>query len=196
MSTDLATSHPPVACHPSAIPALERLAHFTLARELFHNRAQEYRALPDGYAVRFCGDDFDRVARFVTNERKCCPFMSFEVSVSANSGPLWLRMTGPDGTRAILEAELGLNSADSSDPPCQCASESEHAARTVRLTTAGGLLAALGLCASCCLLPFLLASLGVAGAWVGKLNAFAAYKWLFVALSAGMIGYGFYTTRN
>lgn len=96
------------ACVPSAIPADERQAHFALARELFASRAQEHRDLPEGYAIRFANDEFEAVARFVANERKCCPFMSFDLTLAPKSGPLWLRMTGPEGTRRVLQAELNL----------------------------------------------------------------------------------------
>jgi hypothetical protein len=101
----------PVACVPSAIPSSERGAHFALARELFINLALERRELPDGYAVRFHARELEAVGRFVANERKCCPFMTFEISVASVSGPLWLRMTGPTGTREVLQAELGLKQA-------------------------------------------------------------------------------------
>ncbi len=67
--------------------------------------------LPEGYAFRFDCSEFEDVARFVTNERRCCPFLTFEVELAAQSGPIWLRMTGPEGTRAILDAELNLASS-------------------------------------------------------------------------------------
>jgi len=53
-------------------------------------------------------------------------------------------------------------------------------------------LASLGVCAACCLLPFVLLSLGVAGAWVGTLDALAPYKWIFIILTTALLGYGFY----
>lgn len=99
---------PALACVPSAIPAIERQAHFALARELFTSRALERVSLPEGYGFRFDCSEFDAVARFVTNERKCCPFLTFEVELAAQSGPLWLRMTGPEGAREVLDAELNL----------------------------------------------------------------------------------------
>jgi mercuric ion transport protein len=64
--------------------------------------------------------------------------------------------------------------------------------RTIRWTTAGSLLAALGVCAACCLLPFALLSVGVAGAWVSTLDALTPYKWMFIGLTAALLGYGFY----
>jgi hypothetical protein len=97
---------------PSAIPAAERARHFALARELFTQLAQERMDLPEGYAIRFQSDMFGAVARFVANERRCCPFMNFELSIARESGPLWLRMTGPAGTREVLQVELGLEGSD------------------------------------------------------------------------------------
>ena len=47
-----------------------------------------------------------RSARFVANERRCCPFLTFTLELAPDGGPLWLRLTGPAGTRAFLEAEF------------------------------------------------------------------------------------------
>jgi hypothetical protein len=100
-----------LACVPSAIPAAERAQHFALAKRLFLETARERQALPNGYAFRFEAVALGDVVRFVENERKCCPFMKFQVDVESGAGPLWLRMTGPDGTREVLDAELNLPSA-------------------------------------------------------------------------------------
>jgi mercuric ion transport protein len=76
-------------------------------------------------------------------------------------------------------------------PSCTCRTPS-GSNRAVKWTTAGGMLTALGVCAACCLLPFVLLSLGVAGAWVSTLDALAAYKWIFIPLTTALLGYGFY----
>ena len=107
---------PALACVPSAIPAAERKAHFELAKDLFIRRAIERVPLQEGYGFRFHSSAFEDVARFVTNERKCCPFLTFEVQLAAQSGSLWLRMTGPEGTRSVLDAELNLANS------CRCCS--------------------------------------------------------------------------
>lgn len=65
--------------------------------------------------------------------------------------------------------------------------------RVVQWTAAGGILAALGVCAACCLLPFALLSVGVTGVWVSTLDSFAPYKWAFIALTIAFLGHGFYT---
>lgn len=61
-----------------------------------------------GYALRFPSSAYDQVVAFVTNERRCCPFIRFELDVTAEQGPLTLRLTGRPGVKAVLAAELGL----------------------------------------------------------------------------------------
>ncbi|WP_439544027.1 mercuric transporter MerT family protein [Hyphomicrobium sp.] len=70
------------------------------------------------------------------------------------------------------------------------ASEGNQAGRQ-RLVAVGGILGALA-ASSCCIVPLILFSLGIGGAWIGNLTAFAPYKPLFVAGTAGVLGYGFY----
>ena len=60
-----------------------------------------------------------------------------------------------------------------------------------RLIAAGGILGALA-ASSCCIVPLILFSLGIGGAWIGNLTALAPYKPFFVAGTAGLLGYGFY----
>jgi hypothetical protein len=96
----------PLACIPEAIPATERPAHFALLARLFGEGARERRELADGYAFRFEADALDDVARFVANERRCCPFLAFTLDLAPEGGPLWLGITGPAGTRAFLDVEL------------------------------------------------------------------------------------------
>lgn len=60
-----------------------------------------------------------------------------------------------------------------------------------RLIALGGILGALA-ASSCCILPLVLFSLGIGGAWISNLTALAPYKPLFVIGTAGVLGYGFY----
>src|SRR6266849_3544776 len=60
-----------------------------------------------------------------------------------------------------------------------------------RLVAVGGILGALA-ASSCCIVPLILFSIGIGGAWIGNLTALAPYKPLFVAGTAGLLGYGFY----
>tara|TARA_R110002074_G_scaffold97606_2_gene211904 strand:+ start:3598 stop:4035 length:438 start_codon:yes stop_codon:yes gene_type:complete len=58
-----------------------------------------------------------------------------------------------------------------------------------RFLSVGGILAALG-AASCCVIPFMLFTLGVSGAWLGNLTMLEPYQPIFAAISLGFIGYG------
>lgn len=58
------------------------------------------------------------------------------------------------------------------------------------LLVVGGILAALG-ASSCCVLPLLLFTLGVSGAWISNLTALAPYQPLFVAGAVGFLALGF-----
>ena len=98
-----------IACVPDAIDPSERTAHFELARNLLSNCATGRQSLPNGIAFRLPPDSLAAVAKFVANERKCCPFMTFDIKVEPNDGAIVLCMTGPTGTREVVEAELGLH---------------------------------------------------------------------------------------
>lgn len=113
-STDSAVA---LICVPDAIAPAERAAHFELGRRLFTELAEDRIDLPAGVAVQLAVDELPRVARFIANERKCCPFLHVEVTIAARGSSMWLRLTGPQGTRELIEAELGLASAGS----CGCA---------------------------------------------------------------------------
>jgi hypothetical protein len=70
--------------------------------------ALERRELPDGWALRLPSDDavFLACTNWILGERRCCPF--FTLSLECQPGPdaLWLRITGPDGAKEVLTAEL------------------------------------------------------------------------------------------
>jgi mercuric ion transport protein len=55
----------------------------------------------------------------------------------------------------------------------------------------GGVLGAVAM-SSCCIVPLVLFSLGVTGAWIGNLAALYPYKPYFFVATAGFLGAGFY----
>ena len=59
-----------------------------------------------------------------------------------------------------------------------------------RLIAAGGILGALA-ASSCCILPLVLFSLGISGAWIANLTALAPYKPYFAAGTLALLGYGY-----
>jgi len=68
----------------------------------------EARQLPDGYALRFPGEETwaSRLLRFIVQERACCPFFSFELVFEPGQGPIWLHLRGPAGTTEFVTEML------------------------------------------------------------------------------------------
>ncbi|KAB2913238.1 MAG: mercury transporter MerT [Hyphomicrobiaceae bacterium] len=60
-----------------------------------------------------------------------------------------------------------------------------------RLIAAGGLLGGLA-ATSCCILPLVLFSVGISGAWIANLTALAPYKPYFAVGTLALLGYGSY----
>ena len=60
-----------------------------------------------------------------------------------------------------------------------------------RWLATGGVLGAL-LASSCCVVPLVLVTLGVSGAWIGNLTAMEPYKPIFAAVALLFIGLGFW----
>src|SRR5688572_281127 len=94
----------PLACIEDAIPAADRQRHFDLARHLFLATVIARESRPDGYAFRFPIEALEQLERFISNERKCCPFLAFQMHSTGSEA--WLDITGPEGTREFLEAQL------------------------------------------------------------------------------------------
>lgn len=65
-----------------------------------------------------------------------------------------------------------------------------EAAKT-KLIAAGGILGAIA-ASTCCVVPLVLFTLGISGAWIGNLTALTPYKPFFIAITLGFLGYGFY----
>jgi hypothetical protein len=65
---------------------------------------EEVVELPDGYAYRFAGADspLESMLEFIAAERRCCPFLSFEIAFEPHGGPLWLRMRGSPRVKAFI----------------------------------------------------------------------------------------------
>lgn len=60
-----------------------------------------------------------------------------------------------------------------------------------RLIAAGGILGALA-ATSCCILPLVLFSVGISGAWIANFTALAPYKPYVAAGTLALLGYGSY----
>jgi len=95
-------------CDMTVFSPEQREAHIAAIRQLLAT-VRDAQELPDGYALRFAPDSevFFKLAEFISGERLCCPFLNFDLRVEADAGPVWLRLTGPEGVKEFLRLELG-----------------------------------------------------------------------------------------
>src|SRR6266850_4162211 len=96
----------PIACQLNALTADERKRRAELFSALSKS-VKELQELPDGYAIRFAPDAriWMGLAEFVTLEKQCCPFLAFSLGADEENGPVWLRITGREGTKVFVAAE-------------------------------------------------------------------------------------------
>jgi hypothetical protein len=94
-------------CDMTALSYEERIAHQELIGQLFGTLVQETRELPNGYAYLFDNAQYPHVAAFITNEQLCCPFLTFDLTVTPHRGPVWLQLTAPGDVKPFLREELG-----------------------------------------------------------------------------------------
>lgn len=93
------------ACNMKALTSAERTRHQELTRALFA-AVTEKSELPDGYGFKLTAKDLTKVAEWVSLEARCCPFFTFALEQSRDGGPLWLKITGAEGVKAFIRAEL------------------------------------------------------------------------------------------
>ena len=70
--------------------------------------AQDSEELPDGRRYRFAAatDTLLAIMRVMENERQCCRFFRFRLTIEPDLGPFWLEVTGPPGVKEFLSELL------------------------------------------------------------------------------------------
>ena len=95
----------PIVCtlSPDALQARRRGLLSSLLR-----RVEGQEDLPDGLRLRFrpSAETLAAVASAVEDERHCCRFLRFGITVEPDGGPIILELTGPPGTREFIGALL------------------------------------------------------------------------------------------
>ena len=110
-------NEPAVACDFMAMDTEQRERYRAL-RRLLGEDLQEVRELEDGYAFRHSpeADVLVALAEYVSLERLCCPFFDFAIEVGREGGEVWLRMTGPEGAKEVLETAMGGGARVADEP--------------------------------------------------------------------------------
>ena len=98
----------PFACDMTAIAPEQRGAHVATIQKLFRS-VQSKRELPNGFAFELPNDSevLLTASEFISLERLCCPFFGFELQVEREGGSVWLSLTGRDGVKPFIMAEIG-----------------------------------------------------------------------------------------
>ena len=121
----------PFACDMTAIAPEKRGAHLSALESLFR-MVQEVRELAHGYSFRFPNESevLVAMAEFIVLERLCCPFFGFNVEVEPEGGAVWLSLTGREGVKPFIIAEIGehlrLTNLASSTTPMDMAGEKKE----------------------------------------------------------------------
>ncbi|HEX3445386.1 MAG TPA: hypothetical protein VHS80_11765, partial [Chthoniobacterales bacterium] len=68
------------------------------------------RELEDGYAFEFPADaaTLQLLTEWSIQERNCCPFLDINLQLEREGGPLWLRLTGRQGTKEFLQVDAAV----------------------------------------------------------------------------------------
>jgi hypothetical protein len=94
-------------CNLTVLSEQEREQFASVTDALFAN-VQETRELENGFAFRFYNQPGQLVwiTKFIERESQCCSFLHFKLEVEPTGSPVWLHITGGDGTKEFLLAEL------------------------------------------------------------------------------------------
>jgi hypothetical protein len=78
-------------------------------------KAQVKEAVPGGFRWRFDSHEglLEEAAAVIAAEHRCCRFLRFLLIVEPDEGPVWLEVTGPDGTQEYLSRLLEAPPAES-----------------------------------------------------------------------------------
>jgi len=109
MSIADSSNESPIACtRELGVFSSEQKERHQTVRQQLKSTLQEVQELPDGYAFRFSAETVSilTLAEFITFERLCCRFFKFELEVEREEGPAWLRLTGGEGVKDFLRAEI------------------------------------------------------------------------------------------
>lgn len=100
---------PPFAlhCDMTVFSPEERTQHLATITQML-SAVQEVRPMLNGYTLRFRPETnvLHLLAHFIDGERRCCPFLNFQLEMEP-TGPLWLRLTGSGDVKEFLRMEFG-----------------------------------------------------------------------------------------
>ena len=102
---------PDLACKIHAIGAVDRPRYNDLVTRL-RSATRDRKELPDGYEYLLESTKITlaEVSEWITMERLCCPFLTFQLEGVGRDSHLTMR--GPDGAKAVLGEEFPAGGDD------------------------------------------------------------------------------------
>jgi len=96
-------------CNIKALSPAERASHKQLTGKLMASRKDTVES-EKGYEFQYSPKDVSlaELAEWVVAEGKCCPFFDFHIDLEREGGLLCLRLTGAEGIKAFIRAELPM----------------------------------------------------------------------------------------
>lgn len=97
----------PIAC---TLPDSDQEKRQLELQDQLASGVEERVEIEDGIALRFPSDAkwIRELAELIVFERACCPFLTLELAAEPDQGPVWLKLRGPEGTKAFLRRSLAL----------------------------------------------------------------------------------------
>ena len=96
-------------CNIKALSPAERTRHKQLTDKLMALRRETVES-EKGYEFQYSPKEvsLSELAEWVVAEGKCCPFFDFRIDLKREGGLLCLRLTGAEGVKAFIRAELSV----------------------------------------------------------------------------------------
>ncbi len=96
-------------CNIRALTPAERVRHKELGDKLMAAKDDTIET-PNGYEFQYSPKNVSlaELAEWAVAESKCCPFFDFHIDLEREGTLVCLRLTGSEGVKQFIRAELGL----------------------------------------------------------------------------------------
>ncbi len=103
MTAAAATAPGTIRCNLDALNKEERSLQGRMTRTVAQ-ALREQVELERGFRWRFAPAEASpaMLVEWIGHERRCCPFLRFQLEFEPEGGPIWLTLTGPEGVTEIL----------------------------------------------------------------------------------------------
>jgi hypothetical protein len=97
----------PFYCNRLALTPQLRKRHFEELGPKLRSLRKSVRELKNGYEFEFPGDSatYQLLTEWAIQERLCCPFFDIGLRLAPEGGPLWLRLSGREGTKEFIKVD-------------------------------------------------------------------------------------------